>query len=201
MGWNHGVLATSSMKRMATFHRLEKITTEQRSIILIFGCEQGCSLVCRIKRGILDFREVHGASDKGSGDCRGEIPIHKWMEMCGFLTTAVAMKQWRRIRWTSAKQINPGGKQCVLRDGVWNGKTQSMSFALGAPKGLRIVLEESGVNTNGMSGDEMREILRKHPDFSDKKSRVERFLLEKKNIPYMLPKFHSELNPIERVCA
>ena len=53
----------------------------------------------------------------------------------------------------------------------------------------------------GMSGDEMREILRKHPDFRDEKSRVERFLLERKHIPYMLPKFHPELNLIERVWA
>ena len=71
------------------------------------------------------------------------------------------------------------------------------------PKGLRIVLEERKVNTKGMSGDEMREILWKQPDFKDEKSRAEKFLLEKEHIPYMLPKFHPKLNPIdhERVCA
>ena len=76
-----------------------------------------------------------------------------------------------------------------------------MSFELGVPKGLHMVLEERGVNNKRMSGDEIREILRKIPDFSDGKSRVERLLLEKKHIPYMLPKFHSELNPVERVWA
>lgn len=38
--------------------------------------------------------------------------------------------------------VNPGGKQRVMRDGFWNGKPQKMTLALGVPKGLRTVLEE-----------------------------------------------------------
>ena len=77
-----------------------------------------------------------------------------------------------------------------------------MTFANAVPKGLHNVLEERGVNTHGMNADQMREVLGSHPDFKFDKSRIERFLLEeKKHIVYLLPKFHPELNPIERVWA
>ena len=102
----------------------------------------------------------------------------------------------------SKMNVKPGGKQRVMRDGWWNGKPQKMNYSLGVPKGLRVVLEERGVNTRSMSADEMRETLASHPDFKNEKSRVERFLMEeKRHIVYMLPKYHPELNPIERVWA
>ena len=70
------------------------------------------------------------------------------------------------------------------------------------PRGMRQVLEERGVNTRGMKADEMRTVLGSHPDFKYEKSSIERFLVEeKKHIMYMLPKYHCELNPIERVWA
>ena len=97
--------------------------------------------------------------------------------------------------------VNPGGKQRVMRDTIWNGKIQKMSYSIGIPKGLRVVLEERGVNTRGMIADQMHEILGSHSDFREEKSRVEWFLLKKNHIVYMLPKFHPELNPIERVWA
>ena len=94
--------------------------------------------------------------------------------------------------------VKPGGMQRVMRDGVWNGKSQAMNFSIGVPKGLRVVLEERGVNTRGMRAEEMRHILSSHADFRDEKTRVERFLVEdKKHVACFLPKFHCELNPIE----
>ena len=42
--------------------------------------------------------------------------------------------------------VGPGGKQRVMRDGFWNGKAQPMNRN-GVPKGLRMVLEERGINT------------------------------------------------------
>jgi len=102
----------------------------------------------------------------------------------------------------SKMNVNPGGKQRVMRMGSFDGKPQSMNFAIGIPKGLRQVLTERGVDTTGMNGDEMREVLGRYPDFRDEKSLIERFLQEEmKHIPYFLPKFHPELNPIERVWA
>ena len=98
--------------------------------------------------------------------------------------------------------VNPGSKQRVMRDGFWSGKVQRMNYAIGIPKGLRVILEERGVDTQGMNGDQMREILGGHEDFRNEKSLIERFLTEeKKHIVYFLPKFHPELNPIERVWA
>ena len=96
--------------------------------------------------------------------------------------------------------VKPGGKR-VMRDGWWGGKPQAMNFATGIPKGLSIVLQERGVNTSTLNGDQMREILRAHPDFKNEKSRIEHFLEEKRHIAYLLPKYHCELNPIERVWA
>ena len=101
----------------------------------------------------------------------------------------------------SKMNVKPGGKQRVMHDGFWNGKPQSMNYRGNVPKGLRVVLEERGIDTRKMNADEMRAILGSHPDFKGEKSRVERFLLEKGHIAYLLPKYHCELNPIERVWA
>ncbi len=98
--------------------------------------------------------------------------------------------------------VNPGGKQRVMRDGWWAGKAQKRNYSLGVPKGMRVVLEERGIDTRNMNADKMREVLSSHSDFKSEKSSVERFLGEEKgHIVYMLPKFHCELNPIERVWA
>ena len=64
-----------------------------------------------------------------------------------------------------------------------------------------MVLEERGVSTAGKSADWMRKTLGEQSDFKNKKSMVERTLVQKGYIPCFLPKFHPELNPIERVWA
>ena len=102
----------------------------------------------------------------------------------------------------SKMNVNPGGKQRVMRDGYWDGKVFKMNFAIGVPKGLRVILQERGVDTTNMNADQMREVLKQHPDFRDEKCRIERLLVEEHNhIAYFLPKYHCELNPIERVWA
>ena len=102
----------------------------------------------------------------------------------------------------SKMNVNPGGKQRVMHDGIWNGKPQKMNFNIGIPKGLRVVLQERGVDTSGMNAQQMREVLGSHADFRNEKSRIERYLFEEKgHIAYFLPKYHCELNPIEKVWA
>ncbi len=77
-----------------------------------------------------------------------------------------------------------------------------MNYAIGIPKALCVILEKRGINTHGMNGDQMHEMLRGHEDFKNERSLIERFLVEeKKHIVYFLPKFHPELNPIEQVWA
>ena len=57
------------------------------------------------------------------------------------------------------------------------------------------------VSTAGKGGDWMRKTLGQHSDFKDEKSMSERMLIERAHIPCFLPKFHPELNAIERVWA
>ena len=74
--------------------------------------------------------------------------------------------------------VNPGGKQRVMRDEWWNGQPQRMNYAVGVLKGMRVVLEERGISTHLMNADQMREVLRGHPDFLNEKSTIECFLVE-----------------------
>ena len=41
-----------------------------------------------------------------------------------------------------------------------------MNYAIGIPKGLCVGLEERGIDTKGMNGDQMHEIVGSHKDFS-----------------------------------
>ena len=104
----------------------------------------------------------------------------------------------------SKMNVKQGGKQRMLCDGVCDGKPQRMNYALGMQKVMRVVFKERGFNTHGMNADRMREVLSSHADFRNEKSLIERFLMEDtEHIVYnfMLPKFHCELNLIERVWA
>lgn len=97
--------------------------------------------------------------------------------------------------------VKPGGKQRVMHDTRWCGMEQKMVFSDGTPKGMKAVLQERGIDTTGLVADKMREILKKHSDFRDEKSLIETLLIKHGHIPVFLPKFHPELNPIERVWA
>ena len=50
-----------------------------------------------------------------------------------------------------------------------------------------------------MVADDMRVVLANHEDFRTEKTLVEHYLHEKGFKAVFLPKFHCELNPIERV--
>ena len=76
--------------------------------------------------------------------------------------------------YVTKMNVRPGGKQRVMQDGFWNGKAQPMNRN-GAPKGLRIVLEERGINIRGMNAEQMREILGSHFDLKNETSRIQWF--------------------------
>ena len=97
--------------------------------------------------------------------------------------------------------VKPGGKQPRMRDTIWQGRVQSMNLRDGTPKGLKIILEERGVNTTGMKKNDMQAVLASHVDFKHEKSRIETLLINRGHIPIFLPKYHPEINPIERVWA
>ena len=62
-----------------------------------------------------------------------------------------------------------------------------------------MVLEERGVNTHKLVKEQMIEILSSHNDFRNKKNKVQRLLVRFEQQVMFIPKFHPELNPIERV--
>ena len=95
--------------------------------------------------------------------------------------------------------LSSGKKQPTMRDTVWNGRPFKMVFPDGKPKGLKVVLEERGVNCAGLKRAEMVAILEKHDDFANEKSLLERAIEGRGHICRFLPKYHCELNPIERV--
>ena len=101
----------------------------------------------------------------------------------------------------SEMNVEPGGKQPVMHDTVYEGRVQTMTLSDRTPKEMKMILEERGVNTSGMKKEDMRKVLASHSDFCNEKSRIEKILIAQGHIPIFLPKFHPELNPIERVWA
>ena len=95
--------------------------------------------------------------------------------------------------------VRPGGAQSRMRDTVWARQVQKMVLADGTPKGMKMILEERGINTSSMKADDMRTVLSFHDDFRTEKTLVEKFLSDEGHKVVFLPKFHCELNPIERV--
>ena len=57
------------------------------------------------------------------------------------------------------------------------------------------------MNVTKMKADDMRQALQSMPDFKYEKTKVETLLLANGYKAYFIPKFHCELNPIERVWA
>ena len=97
--------------------------------------------------------------------------------------------------------VKPGGKQRFMHDTIWQERIQTFTFRDGTAKGMKRVLQERGIDTTNMVADQMREVLAKHPDFRDEKNMIQTMLIKEGHIPIFLPKFHPELNPIERVWA
>ena len=97
--------------------------------------------------------------------------------------------------------VKPGGKQPRMHDTIWQGRVQTMNLRDGTPKGMKLILEERGINTSGMKKEDMQAVLASHSDFKREKSRIETLLIKHGHIPIFLPKYHPELNPIEQVWA
>ncbi len=86
-----------------------------------------------------------------------------------------------------------------MRDTEWAGKPQKLVDRHGIPKGMKQILKERGINTERMLADDMRIVLANHEDFRREKTIVEHFLSNQGHTVLFVPKFHCELNPIERV--
>ena len=94
--------------------------------------------------------------------------------------------------------VKDGGPRRV-RDKVCAGHPQSMVTEDGSAKGLRTILQERGINVGTLKADDMRTILANHEDFASEATQVEHYVNSREFQCFFLPKFHCELNPIERV--
>ena len=106
----------------------------------------------------------------------------------------------------SEMNVGPEGAQPLMRDGFWHDKRgrlhrQPMVDAKGRAKGLRQVLIERGLFKEGMVKADMVALLSKQPDFSQQPTLVEELLSKRGHSVVFLPKFHCELNPVERIWA
>ena len=94
--------------------------------------------------------------------------------------------------------VKDGGPRRV-RDTTWAGQPQPMVNSDGTAKGLRTILAERGINSRTLLADDMRTLLSHHEDFRTEKTQVEHYVESRGLLCFFLPKFHCELNPIERV--
>ena len=74
-----------------------------------------------------------------------------------------------------------------------------MVDACGISKGMKIVLEERGIDTTGMKAKDMMELLKSFPDFKRQPTMLETYIQQRGHICIYYPKYHCELNPIEHV--
>ena len=184
-----------------------KLTNEQYSD----ACKQGI-LVKKEARVLLEYGE----------NCEGYWNSAKFLKQIADAVEIAEFKYPRtegyRLYWIfdhsschaaypqdalNASHMNakPGGAQPVMHDTYYNGKLQRMVLPDGTPKGLRLVLEERGVNVKGMKLEDMQAKMAMYSDFQDEKSSIERYLHGRGHGCIMLPKYHCELNPIERCWA
>ena len=154
-------------------------------------------------------REGYWTRDKFLGQMKGAVEIAElkypkedgWRHVWVFDHSSCHAAMADNALDASKMNVNPGGKQRRMRDTVWRGMKQSMNDRHGVPKGMRQILKERGVDVSRMTAEEMRATLAAMDDFKLEKSLIEHFLIKRGHIPAFLPKFHPELNPIERVWA
>jgi hypothetical protein len=115
-----------------------------------------------------------------------------------------------------AMNVNPGGKQPIMRDTIFNEQVQHMVFPdnypdpslRGKPKGMRFVLQERQLWKEGMIGFCnknppaspsccMRHVLEQQPDFANQKCSLQEVIETHGHKIIFYPKFHCELNYIE----
>lgn len=78
----------------------------------------------------------------------------------------------------SKMNVNPGGKQRVMHNG-YTGMVEYLKILWLMYQGpWKSFLQECGVDTTNMNGDQMKEVLKQYPDFIDEKWQIERLLVD-----------------------
>ena len=99
----------------------------------------------------------------------------------------------------SKMNVSDVGKQLFMRSTRWDGEDKPMITSAGLRKGLKSLLEDRRIDTTGMRREEMIKVVSEMRDFKYQKTRVEELILSRDHRVMFIPKFHCELNPIERV--
>ena len=95
--------------------------------------------------------------------------------------------------------VSSGGSQPKMRNTIFDGRIQQMVTEDGIAKGLKMVLEERNVDISKKNKKQMIEELEKHDDFVSEMPMIEDYIRSRGHNCMFFPKFHCELNPIERV--
>lgn len=82
-----------------------------------------------------------------------------------------------------------------MKDTTWNDSIQTMTLPDGTPKGMRIVLEEQGIDTSGWTAETMWQELRTFDDFQTAKTIIEEEIESRGHMCVFLPKFHLWTEP------
>ena len=98
------------------------------------------------------------------------------------------------------------GSQPLMHDTIYNGKHISMTKVVKKPTGERVsiprgmtdVLQQRGKYHPKMKVGDMRKELSSHPDFVHERNKLEYFLHSRCHACHFIPKYHCELNSIER---
>ena len=86
-----------------------------------------------------------------------------------------------------------------MRDTEYNGIPQTIVLSDGTPKGMKLVLEERKVDSSNIKAADMALELGNYHDFKHEKTAVEHLIRSRGHYCIFIPKFHCELNLIERV--
>ena len=97
--------------------------------------------------------------------------------------------------------VKAGDKKPRMHDTYWKGNLQCLVLPDGTPKGMKTILIERRIDVRGMKLEDMRKELASHSDFRDEQPEIANFLKRKGHACLFLPKFHCELNPIEKCWA
>uniref|UniRef100_A0A1X7V7N7 Uncharacterized protein n=1 Tax=Amphimedon queenslandica TaxID=400682 RepID=A0A1X7V7N7_AMPQE len=151
--------------------------------------------------------EIPVAVSKKSGNRRREyvkVPQSEKLSVGGYasengVAPAVHYFKGRNLKESTVRLEKLVSNEAYGETSIYyDGKLQKkVVLSDGQSIGMKLVLEERGVDTRNMKADDMRVVLGNHHDFKRDKTALEYSLHEKHQKEIYLPKFHCELNLIE----
>ena len=95
----------------------------------------------------------------------------------------------------SHTNMKTGGKQQIMHDTVYNGKSQRMVLRDRTPKAMKLVLQERAVDVSAIKAEDMRLELQQMHDFKYEKTKLQRLLATNGYKGIFIPNFIVSLTP------